>query len=333
MAQDSPLKKLPIQARRVSAPESNGWAFGARIAAVLRWYLPSDWAVSVYLALTGLAVVIWGRASATKWEIAMSHLGLIILVFVVVRFLHNVELRIGRFIRVLYLPIMMTYFYEETSLFLHLFQQGWFDHQIIALERAILGGSPTLLIQPWQTPLLNEWMMLGYFSYYFLVGAVPLVLFIQYREREAAQVVWAQALAFFISYIGFIVYPVQGPRFEFAGVYEQPLAGYVFVPLVDKIIKTAAIHGGCMPSSHVAAALVSLFYLCKIKPRIGIIGIPLVATLCLATVYGRFHYLSDVVVGVLVAIIALIVSLRFPVRDSLLPNSRPPVLSRGESKP
>jgi len=333
VTQDSPAKKQPIRVRSTPAAGNTGSVLGARINAVLRQYLPADWAVSAYLALTGLAVVIWGRGSANQWEIVLSHLGLIVLVFILVRFLHHVESRTGRFVRVLYLPVTMTYFYEETSMLIHLFEQGWFDHQIIALEQAILGGAPTLLIQPWQTPLLNEWMMLGYFSYYFLVGAVPLVLFIKDREREAAQVVWAQSLAFFISYLGFIMYPIQGPRYEFAGLYEQPLTGYVFVPLVHKIIKTAAIHGGCMPSSHVAAALVSLVYLCKSIPRVGFVCIPLVVTLCLATVYGRFHYASDVVVGLLVGIIALIIARRFPVKDSLLPNRRPPVVSRGVSKP
>jgi membrane-associated phospholipid phosphatase len=159
-------------------------------------------------------------------------------------------------------------------------------------------------------------MMLGYFSYYFLIGVPLLVLFVKRRDRDAAQLTWALSLAFFVSYLGFIIYPVQGPRFEFAGIYQHDLEGFLFVPLVGALMKTAAIHGGCMPSSHVAAALVSLFYLFKFNRRWGRVCVIPVTLLCLGTVWGRFHYLSDVVVGTLIAAIVLWITTRYPINSN-----------------
>jgi len=288
---------------------------GGSIAVVLRRYLPSDWSVSVYLTVTAAFMVLWGDGLAYRWEVVAAHAVMLLVVFAVVRYSSDAESRGVRFIRLLYLPLVITVFYVETSLLMHVFHPGWFDQQIITLERSFLGISPSLWIQPWQGLLLSEWMMLGYFSYYFIIAVPLLVLFFKRRDHDIAQLVWALSLAFFISYLGFIIYPVQGPRFEFAGLYERNLTGYLFVPLVGAVMESAAVHGGCMPSSHVAASVVSMVYIYKHDRRIGLVCVLLVATLCLATVYGRFHYLSDVAVGLLVAGFAIRVADRWPVKE------------------
>lgn len=316
------MSRIPKQDMRVKTTDARvqtaAWPgedqLGGSIAVVLRRYLPSDWSVSAYLTVTGVFMVLWGDGLAYRWEVVTAHAVMVVAVFAIVRYLSDIESRGVRFIRLLYLPLVITVFYEETSLLMHVFHPGWFDQQIITLERSILGVSPSLWIQPWQKLLLNEWMMLGYFSYYFVIAAPLLVLFFKRRDYDTAQLVWALSLAFFISYLGFIIYPVQGPRFEFAGLYESDLTGYLFVPMVGAIMETAAVHGGCMPSSHVAVAMVSLVYVYKHDRRFGLACAPLVATLCLATVYGRFHYVSDVAVGLLVAGFAIRVADRYPAK-------------------
>ena len=280
----------------------------------LRRYLPSDWAVSIYLAVTGLAVVFLGNNLNHRWEIVLLHFGLIAAIFAIIRHLSVSGNRVARFLRLFYIPLLLTFFYEETSLFLHLFHTGWLDSQVVALEQGLFGVSPSLWIQPWQKPLLNEWMLLGYFSYYLIIAVPLVILFLKQREHDAAQMVWAISLAFFISYLGFMAYPVQGPRFEFAELYDSELAGFLFVPLVNELMDTAAIHGGCMPSSHVAAAVVSATYITKHNRHLGMVCIPVVVTLCLGTVWGRFHYVSDVVAGIIIAIIVLWAARRYPVK-------------------
>lgn len=321
--QDSRAAMSDARVRTATWPGAANRLRGESIPAVLRQYLPFDWAISVYVMVIGAAVAVWGGAVTNRWKIVVLHLALLMAVFAVVRYLSAARSRAACFIRLLYLPLAITLFYEEMGLLLRLFHSGWFDQQIIALERSILGVSPTLWIQPWQKPLVNELMMLGYFSYYPIVGVPLLILFFKRRDHEVAQLVWAMSLAFFISYLGFIIYPVQGPRFELAGLYERELTGYLFVPLVNAIMGAAAIHGGCMPSSHVAVAMVCLVYALKYERRLGMVCFPLVATLFLGTVAGRFHYVSDVAVGVLVGVFALWVAARYPVKGwMVVPGSQ-----------
>jgi membrane-associated phospholipid phosphatase len=300
--------------RAISIPGGIDRVRHETFAAGFRNYLLSDWAVTLYVALTGISAALWGSSLTHRWTIVTVHLSLPAVVYVIARYLSANENRAVRFLRLFYIPLLLTFFYEETSALLHLFHPGWLDSRIIAWERGLLGVSPTLWIQPWQNSLLNEWMMMGYFSYYIIIAAPFLTLFFKHRDHDAAQLVWATSLAFFISYLGFIVCPVQGPRYEFAGLYDSELTGFLFVPLVQKLMHVAAIHGGCMPSSHVAVAIVSMVYIMKYNKRLGIVTIPLVVTLCLGTVWGRFHYLSDVVGGIIIAGFAIWAAGRYPVK-------------------
>ena len=109
-----------------------------------------------------------------------------------------------------------------------------------------------------------------------------------------------------ISYIGFILFPVRGPRYEFAHLYQGPLTGYIITTIQNFVMKLGSTYGGCMPSSHVAAACVSLIMLLRYARKlIFFIILPVVFFLCISTVYCRYHYTSDVVAGLLVCLIAL----------------------------
>ena len=52
-----------------------------------------------------------------------------------------------------------------------------------------------------------------------------------------------------------------------------------------------------MPSSHVGVALVILMYSFRQSRTTGWLLLPLNVGLALGTVWGRFHYVSDVIVG------------------------------------
>ena len=52
-----------------------------------------------------------------------------------------------------------------------------------------------------------------------------------------------------------------------------------------------------MPSSHVGVALVVLVYVFRISRKAGWLLLPVNIGLAAGTVWGRFHYVSDVLVG------------------------------------
>jgi membrane-associated phospholipid phosphatase len=63
------------------------------------------------------------------------------------------------------------------------------------------------------------------------------------------------------------------------------------------------VHGGAFPSTHVAGAMVVLFSAYQFARPIGYWLTALVFSICVSTVYGRYHYVVDVFAGILMAAI------------------------------
>lgn len=266
---------------------------------------PLDIITIGYIALFGLGIVVFGQNDPSWLTLLAVHVVLLCVCGWMVVKWHDQERGIRGFLRQLYPPLLYMFFYSETRVAIHWLFPGFFDAKLVAIERVIFGVDLNVWLTPLQKPLVNEWMMLGYFSYYLLVPLVVLPLFFSHRIREANRLLTASTIAFVISYFGFVLFPVEGPRYFLADQLTQPLSGYLFVPLVQWIIANGAIHGGCMPSSHVAVAWVVIVWAYRTQRRLAIVLTPLVATLFVATIWGRFHYISDVAIGWPVGLLAV----------------------------
>ena len=66
-----------------------------------------------------------------------------------------------------------------------------------------------------------------------------------------------------------------------------------------------------MPSTHFAVALVILIYVYRSYRRAGWLLLLLVIGLGIGTVWGRFHYVSDVVVGGIIGMISVLLVFRY----------------------
>ena len=80
-----------------------------------------------------------------------------------------------------------------------------------------------------------------------------------------------------------------------------------------------------MPSSHVAEAVVIMVYALRAYGKRAVFLIPIVIFLAAGTVYGRFHYLTDVIMGISLAIITLTIAMM------LYPNKKPEYYAPAEN--
>lgn len=258
-----------------------------------------------YLLAFAAALVFLGRESPTWRSLFLTHIVLSIVIAAVIWFWHDRTTGIPGLVRNLYPALLYSLFYRELEIADHWIFPGFLDHSIVAFERAILGVDPNIWIMNAQTAWANEIMMLGYFSYYLLIPIVAIPLFLRTRIDDVRGFLYGTTVAFVISYIGFVVFPVEGPRYFLSEHFPEPLSGWFFVPAVQYIIANGAIHGGCMPSSHVAVALVALFWARRTMPVLGRVLTPFVFVLIFATAWGRFHYVTDAIVGIIVGVTAL----------------------------
>ena len=111
---------------------------------------------------------------------------------------------------------------------------------------------------------------------------------------------WSISIGFYVSYLTFILIPVEGPHQTLVHLEGKELAGPVFTPFAKWLIAQYGIHGGCIPSSHVAVAFATLILAFRFYREVGYILAPFVITLCIGTFWGRFHYVTDMVTGLMV---------------------------------
>jgi membrane-associated phospholipid phosphatase len=259
---------------------------------------PFDWIIVGYSSLMLLLILLLGRPISAYVDEIVFYASVTGLVALVIRYVDERRGRAWALVRLLYPLLLFTFFYRTTGGLMFLVFDGFYDWQLTTFEKMILGVNPTLYID---RHLLNTWvneiLSFSYFSYYLMLPGFLLPVFFKRDYVVVREVLTAVCLAFFASYLLFFLYPIEGPRFHFADEFVNTVEGPVFRPLVEFVIANGAVRGGCMPSSHVAVALVILIYGMRYYPTAGRLLLPLNIGLAVGTVWGRYHYVSDVVVG------------------------------------
>jgi membrane-associated phospholipid phosphatase len=276
-----------------------------------RHIYPFDKLIIGYCLMMMILIVIFGQPVSEYTGSLLFYATMGAVTAFIVRYLDESD-SLSRFFRLLYPAIMFTFFYTATGGTIFLLFDRFLDPQLTGFEQSIFGTDPSLyfdkhLLNVW----LNEFFSAAYFSYYLMIPLLLIVLFVKKRYDSIKQFLTTACVAFFTSYSMFFLYPIEGPRWHFAGQYLNQIQGPIFRPLVNLVIEKGAVHGGCMPSSHVGMALVVLVYAFRFNKKLGWFLVPINIGLAIGTVWGRFHYVSDVFVGAAIGVTAIFIVDRY----------------------
>jgi membrane-associated phospholipid phosphatase len=212
---------------------------------------------------------------------------------------------VGQFLHDWYPLGMFIVCFEEVSRLSFLIRDGWQDHYILAIEARLFSVPPTVWLGRHGSWLLTEILEIGYFSYFVLLMIVGGVLYARADKRPFRQVMDASVVAYLVCYLAFIFFPTEGPAHTLAVQQNFPIpGGGPFHSMVQWIQSNAGVHGNAFPSAHVAGGGVSLFFAWKYAPKVGLALTPLVTLLCIGAVYDRYHYVSDVIAGIVAGVLA-----------------------------
>lgn len=182
---------------------------------------------------------------------------------------------------------------------------SWQDQVVLDLEQFVFGVQPTVWIQQFITPWLTEWMM---FCYVFYVPIYPILCAIIYRkhgEEEMENYLFFLGLATILCAIGFMLFPVAGPMRKISHLYSISLEGFFFTSIGELIRNHVHMPGGTIPSPHCALVSVMWWMAYRYSRPCFYVLAPIVISVYVSTVYARFHYLLDVVTGILAALLAV----------------------------
>jgi membrane-associated phospholipid phosphatase len=185
-----------------------------------------------------------------------------------------------------------------------------YDDILIRTDYAIFGAHPTVWMERLNNPLLTGLLQAAYISYYGMPIALALVLYFRGNKNAFNVAVFAIVLCFYLSYVGYLLVPAVGPRFTLSHVQTTDLqAGPVTLWIRQTLDGLERNKTDAFPSGHTAVALVTLVYARKYREKLLFwILVPTVSALIVSTVYLRYHYVIDVIAGILLAALTVVIA-------------------------
>jgi membrane-associated phospholipid phosphatase len=215
--------------------------------------------------------------------------------------------RFWHFWRHWYPHLFFLFCFEEMGKLVHLVSPGWQDAKLIAFDHWLTGVNPSLWLERFAHPALNEFMQFAYFTYFVYLLLLGGVLY----YRRDAEGYWAamtySAAGYVLGYVIAIVFPVQSPWFTLAGMWHVELVGGPFTALINLIEKCGRVHGAAFPSQHVAGAVAALWGAWRHRRWLFWVFLPFVLSMCISTVYVRNHYLADVFGGIVTGTLGYVI--------------------------
>jgi len=206
-----------------------------------------------------------------------------------------------------YPHLFFLFCFEELSWLVHLANPGWEDAKLIAFDRWLTGVNPSLWLERFAHPALNEFMQFSYFTYFLFLLMLGAVLYCQRDFKSYWAVMTYSALGYSLGYVVAMIFPVQSPWFTLAGQWHAELAGGPFTELINLIEKCGRVHGAAFPSQHVAGAMAALWGAWRHRRWLFWTFLPFVACMCVSTVYVRNHYVADVLGGLVTGTLGYVI--------------------------
>ncbi len=268
-----------------------------------------EWIALGYLALSSVLITVFARNLAhPAWLVATQMLvALIILALCRLAtrseqraILHgeNFHSKFWHFWRHWYPHLFFLFCFEEMGKLVHLVNPGWQDAKLIAFDYWLTGVHPVLWLEQFSTPAKNDFFQLAYITYFTYLLIVGGVLY--YRREWKAY--WAtmiySGVGYVIGYCVAMLFPIESPWFSMAGMWQGDLRGGPFTATINFIEHFGRVRGAAFPSQHVAGSVAALWGAWRHRRWLFWMLLPLVPCMCVSTIWGRYHYVADVLGGI-----------------------------------
>lgn len=253
-----------------------------------------------YLAVTNVLLVLFHRNLETWWQHFLLHAAIAAAIVLLVRAAANSTSTSLHFARHWYPFALFIYFFEELHSIVHLVVPRWLDTWVIHFDYAMFGVHPTVWLQQFASPALNDAMQFFYMTYYLYTIVLCGLLFARKEARNFWVVINATAIAYVIGYVIAIAIPMEGPFHTLRALHHVELTGGFFTALIGVVQNFGRVHGAAFPSLHVAGAFVAVLGAWRFRRALFWIYLPLFVGMMLSTVYGRYHYAADIWGGLII---------------------------------
>ncbi len=270
--------------------------------------------VVIYMGLIGLLVIVFHK-NVSNWPIhVLIHAGVIVGILEIVRLEKK---RTGnKFISILrtfYPVLILLYTWEELGVLQSMiYGSFWFTDTLVRWDKLIFGVHPTVWLQNFYNPWLDELMNFIYAIYYTFFLLVPLVFYIRKKKQVSHAIYSLATFTYLTNFLVFYLLPALGARDTpmLAILHVKEHTGFLFVE-INKIIQAkGGIECGAFPSSHVAGALVWALSALRYDKKLGYVILPFAIGIGFSTVYMTYHHAVDPITGYIWGALSFILGLK-----------------------
>jgi membrane-associated phospholipid phosphatase len=266
-----------------------------------------EWVTFAYLAWLNSMLALFHRNVAHAAQYFVVHcwiaLGIICLTWAAA---HSRN-RVLRFARDWYPLPLYIFFFEELQGLVHAIFPGWFDGWLIRFDFNLAGVHPTVWLARFSNPALNDFMQFAYMTYFLYLVILPAILYAKKDRIAFWNVMVSTAVANYTVYFIAVLFPIESPYHALAAMNTTPLSGGYFAAAIEFIERFGRVHGGAFPSAHVAGSTVAILASWRYRRWLFWVCLPFFVSMCVSTVYGRYHYIADVLAGIIVGALGVAV--------------------------
>ena len=252
-----------------------------------------DFIFVAYLLAVVLIMVLLGWGHKYFNQVVVTHIVFTVAILVFAYCVGPDSNPFFNFIHAWYPILLLIYLYSESGLINNILLNTPLDPMYIALDKFIFRCQPAMVLPvKFNNRFLMEFFHFSYFTYYLYLPVIGGILY--FKDKPFfEEFLFTISLTLLSCYLLFIFFPATGPIPLRRGLY------YGFFTSIMDLIYYLDTPGGAFPSSHVAVAVVCMVMLLRKERVLGLILIPFVASLIVATIYCRYHYAVDAIAGII----------------------------------
>lgn len=215
----------------------------------------------------------------------------------------------AQFMRHWYLLAYVPFCYKQVPYLVSALNLRSADATLAHWDLAMWKVDPVFWLSSMQNRFLVEFLQVVYTMFIPGTIALGIILWVRKSRQEFRYGTFVIAVTFLLSYLGYLLMPARGPRFmDYASQYP-PLQGLWLFHIFQNVLDTLeGMQYDCFPSGHVAVVLVGCYLARKISAPVFCAFAAFAALVTFSTVYLRYHYVIDVIAGVLLAIAVIAAS-------------------------
>src|SRR3990172_6848305 len=274
--------------------------------------------VVFYIILTILHIIFYDRIE-TWWIWILVNVGIITLAFTLAYLETKYDNSFWASLHYWYIIPLILITFKEIYFMVKPIRVYDYDNLFIAIDRWMFGTDPTHLLYKIATPLLTEILQIIYGMFYLLPIILGLVLL---RKKKYVKMDFAMFIiiyGFCLSYLGYFMLPGIGPRFTLHNFFtiNEELPGLLLTNFLRDLVNSGesippgtlnpaeVVQRDIFPSGHTMITLIVIYLSVRLNSRSRYFFVPVGSLLIFSTVYLWYHYVIDLIGGLIFMIFAV----------------------------